>query len=126
MITLYKVLAAVIAILHSMVALYMISILFCVFKKKLPGWYLQIQTIIIGISCITSLVTGVCPLTFLENKFRVLGGVEVYKGNFLNHYFLKFFNTPLSDQLVYRSIILFMLLLIFMIIVRRVRVYRLH
>ena len=121
MITLYCLIATGIAILHSLVALYMLSILFCVFKRNLPRWYLKIQTAIIGISCITNLVTGVCPLTFFENKFRALGGEEVYKGNFLNHYFIKFFNVSLSDQLVFRSIVLFMLLLIFMIITRRVR-----
>lgn len=122
MMTLYTVLANCVAILHAMVACYMLSIVFCVFKKTLPSWYLQIQTTIIGISVVTNLATGVCPLTFFENKFRTLGGGEGYKGNFLNYYSTKFFNVPLSDELIFRSIILFLVLLIFTIINRRARV----
>ena len=121
MIVFYKVLASVIAILHSVVALYMLSILYCAFKKKLPQWYLKIQVLIIGISCLFNLTSGVCPLTFIENRLRALGGEDVYKGNFLNHYAQKFFNLTLSDQLIFNSITLFLLLLIYMIVIQRVR-----
>ena len=122
MTTMYTVFANCVAVLHLMVALYMISIVFCVFMKNLPGWYLQIQTAIIGISVVTNLATGVCPLTYFENKFRTLGGGEPYKGNFLNHYSTTFFNVPLSDELIFRSIVIFLLLLILTIVMRRVRV----
>jgi hypothetical protein len=118
MMTPYIVLANCVAILHAMVACYMLSIVFCVYKKNLPSWYLQIQTAIIGISVVTNLATGVCPLTYFENKFRTLGGGEAYKGNFLNHYSTKFFNVPLSNELIFRSILVFFLLLIFMLVTR--------
>lgn len=117
------VLAGCIALLHSMVALYMISIVFCVFKKNLPAWYLNIQMGIIGIACVFNISTGVCPLTFIEKKLRALAGLEVYDGNFLNHYFQTFFNITLSDQLIYRSIMGFLFLLI-VIIIRRVALKR--
>lgn len=34
------------------------------------------------------LTGGICPLTPLENRLRALGGVETYRGDFIDHYLI--------------------------------------
>jgi len=116
MTTVYQALANSVAIVHSLVALYLLSLPFIVFKRNVPNLYFQLQAGILGIAGIFHFTTGVCPLTFGENYLRVLGGGKMYKGNFLNHYAETFLDISVPSKLVSNTIILLAILLLFSIL----------
>ncbi len=119
MLIIYKILIVFIALLHTAIAVYMISILYCIFRKNLPNWYLHIQTTIMAIAAIFHLTSGVCPLTFIEKQLRLAAGLYVYDGNFLNYYSIQIFNTPIPDQVIVRFIVLFVAMVIIMQVQKR-------
>ena len=119
MLIIYKILIVCIALLHTAIAVYMISILYCIFRKNLPNWYLHIQTTIIAIAAVFHFTSGVCPLTFIEKQLRSAAGLFVYDGNFLNYYSTKFFHTPIPDQVIVRFIVLFVVMVIIMQVLKR-------
>ena len=112
MANLYYLLVIVIALLHSLVAMYLLSLPIMLFRKNVPVWYLKIHLIIFSIAAIFHFTSGVCPLTFAENYCRGLGGLQTYHGNFLNHYAEEFFHFSIPNKLVSNSIIALAVLLI--------------
>ena len=119
MLIVFKTLIIFIALLHTGIALYMLSILYCIFQKNLPNWYLHIQTTIIAIAAVFHFTTGVCPLTYIEKQLRAAAGLFVYDGNFLNYYSIKFFGTPIPDKVIVRFIILFVVMVLIMQVQKR-------
>lgn len=112
MTTVYQALANSVAIVHSFVALYLLSLPFVMFKRNVPNLYFQVQAGILCIAGIFHFTTGVCPLTFGENYLRALGGGRMYKGNFLNHYAQTFLHISVPSRLVSNTIILLAVLLL--------------
>ncbi len=113
---LYYLLVIVIALLHSLVAMYLLSLPIMLFRKNVPVWYLKIHLVIFSIAAGFHFTSGVCPLTFGENYCRGLGGLQTYQGNFLNHYAEQLFHFSISNKLVSNSIIALALLLMVAII----------
>ena len=81
---LYVVLVFSVAILHSMVAMYLLSLPFVLFRKHIPAWYIKVHMVIFSIAAGFHFTSGVCPLTFGENYLRGLANLPTYQGNFLN------------------------------------------
>jgi hypothetical protein len=119
MLMFYKILIGCVALLHTAVAFYMMSVLYFIFRKRLPTWYLHIQTTIIAIAAVFHFTSGVCPLTFIERQLREKAGLYIYDGNFLNYYSTRFFHTPIPDVVIVRFIILFVVLVIVMQFLQR-------
>jgi hypothetical protein len=111
MANLYYLLVIVIALLHSLVAMYLLSLPIIIFRKNIPVWYLKIHLVIFGIAAVFHFTSGVCPLTFAENYCRDLAGLPKYQGNFLNHYAETIFNFSIPNLLVSNAIIVLALLL---------------
>ena len=107
----YYLLVIVIALLHSLVAMYLLSLLIIVFKKNVPTWYLKIHLVIFSIAAIFHFTSGICPLTFAENYCRGLAGLPKYQGNFLNHYAEAIFNFSIPNLWVSNAIIVLAVLL---------------
>lgn len=105
MANLYYLLVIVIALLHSLVAMYLLSLPIMLFRKNIPVWYLKIHLVIFSIAAGFHFTSGVCPLTFAENYCRGLGGLQTYQGNFLNHYAEELFHFSIPNLLVSNAII---------------------
>ncbi|MCY7422784.1 MAG: DUF2784 family protein [Chitinophagaceae bacterium] len=112
MVNLYIFLAIVLAMVHSVVAMYLVSLPIMLFRKTIPAWYLIIHISIFSIAAVFHFTSGVCPLTFGENYFRGLSGLSQYEGNFLNHYAEQFFHFSIPNKLVSNAIIALAVLLI--------------
>lgn len=102
---LYVVLVFSVAILHSMVAMYLLSLPFVLFRKHIPAWYIKVHMVIFSIAAGFHFTSGVCPLTFGENYLRGLANLPTYQGNFLNHYAGTIFNFSIPNALVSNAII---------------------
>lgn len=113
---LYQIIASCIAVLHLAVALYLVSLPFVLLARKAADWYIKLQVIILGIAGIFHFTSGICPLTFAENYFRVLSGGNKYEGNFLNHYTENFFQFSMPNKLVSNTIIFLAVLLVIVLI----------
>jgi len=79
----YRVLADAVLLLHAA------FVLFVVFGAVLVAWrgwivWLHVPTVAWG--AWIELVGGLCPLTPLENRLRVLAGEAGYPGGFIEHY----------------------------------------
>ena len=105
MANLYYLLVIVIALLHSLVAMYLLSLPIMIFRKNIPVWYLKIHLVIFSIAAVFHFTSGVCPLTFAENYCRGLAGLAKYQGNFLNHYAESIFNFSIPNLLISNAII---------------------
>lgn len=112
---LYQFLANSIAIIHLMVAAYLLSLIVVIFMKRIPTWYIMLQSFILGIAGIFHFTSGVCPLTFGENYFRKLSGANTYEGNFLNHYAEEIFHFSIPNKLVSNSIIVLAILFVYIV-----------
>ena len=101
----YLFLANLIAVIHCLTALFLLSlpVAFCI--DKVPRKYIYLQVFVLGIAGIFHVTSGICPLTFGENYFRVLGGGTRYEGNFLNHYAETLFHFSIPNVLVSNAII---------------------
>ncbi len=117
---LYQLLANSIAVLHLAVALYLVSLPFVLLAGKAADWYLKLQVVILGIAGIFHFTSGICPLTFGENYFRVLSGGNKYEGNFLNHYTENFFHFSMPNKLISNTIILLAAMLV-IVLVKKIR-----
>ena len=105
MINLYHFLAISIAMLHFMVAMYLLSLPFFMLRKQIPVWYTNVHLIIFSIAAGFHFTSGVCPLTFAENYCRSQTNLPTYQGNFLNHYAETFFHFSIPNVLVSNAII---------------------
>ena len=105
MINLYHFLAISIAMLHFMVAMYLLSLPFLILRKQIPGWYINVHLVIFSIAAGFHFTSGVCPLTFVENYCRRRAGLPTYQGNFLNHYAEAIFHFSIPNALVSNAII---------------------
>lgn len=78
-------LADLILLLHFSFILFVLFGVFLVFKYHKLAW-LHIPVVIWGI--LISLNRWVCPLTPLENTFRIMAGEQGYEGGFIAQYIL--------------------------------------
>ena len=115
MINLYHFLAISIAMLHFMVAMYLLSLPFFMLRKQIPVWYTNVHLVIFSIAAGFHFTSGVCPLTFAENYCRSRTNLPTYQGNFLNHYAETLFNFSIPNVLVSNAIIVLAGLLLVML-----------
>jgi len=89
--------ADVVAIIHGMVVIFMLSHLVVgpLFKFKTPTWCVVSAVSISLISIVSFFICG-CPLVILENHFRDLAGLDVYQTSFIAHYTQSLLNIDLS------------------------------
>jgi hypothetical protein len=88
---LYKTLANALLIVH------LLFIIFVVLGGLLLLWdkrwaYVHLPAMIWGATI--EFTGGICPLTPLENKFRVAGGLAGYKEGFIEHYLVPLIYPP--------------------------------
>jgi hypothetical protein len=82
---LYRIAVDIVVITH------MGFIVFAVFGGLLSRWHIKIAWIHIPVLAWATVVEvsgWICPLTPLENHFRLLAGHEGYRGGFLEHYLI--------------------------------------
>lgn len=81
----YRIAADFLVIVHLAFILFVIFGGFSVLRDR--RWaLLHIPAVIWGI--IIEIMGWICPLTPLENRFRRMGGEQVYSGDFIDHYLL--------------------------------------
>lgn len=80
-----KLIADLILLLHFSFILFVLFGVFFVFKKHKLAW-VHIPIALWGM--LISLIGWVCPLTPLENHFRILAGEQGYEGGFIENYLL--------------------------------------
>lgn len=80
-----KILADLVLLLHLAFILFVLFGVFIVFKKHKLAW-VHVPVVIWGI--LISLFRWVCPLTPLENYFRMIAGEQGYEGGFIANYIL--------------------------------------
>lgn len=80
-----KLIADLILLLHFSFILFVLFGVFLVFKKHKLAW-VHIPIALWGM--LISLIGWVCPLTPLENHFRILAGEQGYEGGFIENYLL--------------------------------------
>ncbi|GAB2629049.1 hypothetical protein GCM10009696_36850 [Kocuria himachalensis] len=78
-----RVLAGGVLAFHFLFVLFSLFGGFLVLWKR---WLLWFHLPSVLWSCLVNLLSGVCPLTPLENRFRTLAGEAGYAGGFIEHY----------------------------------------
>ena len=82
---LYRALADLTVLVHFAFVLFVVGGAFLVLRWRCLAW-VNIPAAIWG--ALIEFAGWVCPLTPLENRFRVLGGSTGYRGGFVEHYII--------------------------------------
>jgi hypothetical protein len=81
----FEILADLVLLLHLCFILFVIFGAFLVFKFPRLMW---IHIPVAAYGMLISFFRWICPLTPLENYFRVLAGEQGYEGGFISHYII--------------------------------------
>ena len=79
----YPLLADMVVLVHALFVCFVVAGGLAVFRWPRLVW-LHLPAAIWGVAI--ELTGGVCPLTFLENRLRLLGGEAGYGGTFIQQY----------------------------------------
>lgn len=82
---LYRILADVLVVLHLAFVAFVVLGGLLVLRRPRLAW-VHLPVAVYGM--LIEAVGWVCPLTPLENRFRVLGGLPAYEGDFVGRYLL--------------------------------------
>jgi hypothetical protein len=81
----YRILADIIVLIHLLFIVFVISGGVLGFYRKWTVW-VHIPAAVWG--ALVELTGWICPLTPLENKFRISQGLQGYGGGFIDHYLI--------------------------------------
>jgi hypothetical protein len=81
----YRILADIIVLIHLLFIVFVISGGLLGFYKKWTAW-IHIPAAVWG--ALVELTGWFCPLTPLENRFRISGGAVGYEGSFVEQYII--------------------------------------
>lgn len=81
----YAVLADLVLLVHALFVLFVVFGGVAVLRRRRLAW-LHLPAAVWGAAI--ELWGWVCPLTYLENRFRRLGGESGYSGSFIEHYLM--------------------------------------
>jgi hypothetical protein len=81
----YRLLADLVVIIHGGFVLFAVLGGFFVLRRRRWAWLHLPAFLWAGFIELTG---GICPLTPLENRFRDLGGEDVFRGTFIDRYML--------------------------------------
>lgn len=81
----YRILADIIVLIHLLFIIFVVSGGLLGFYKKWTVW-IHIPAAVWG--ALVELTGWFCPLTPLENRFRISGGAEGYEGSFVENYII--------------------------------------
>lgn len=88
---LYRILADLVIILHFAFIVYAVLGGFSGLWKK---WFLLIHLPAVLWAAVVEFEGWICPLTPLENRFRLAGGSAGYQGGFVEHYLVPIIYPP--------------------------------
>ncbi|MBC8439057.1 MAG: DUF2784 domain-containing protein [Deltaproteobacteria bacterium] len=117
----YLILANIILAVHLLFIIFVVFGSLFVFYKK---WFsfLHIPAVIWGI--LIEFTGWICPLTPLENHFRIIAGQSGYKHSFVQQYLLKIIypdRLTRQDQIMIGCVILILNLFVYLLIFKRLR-----
>jgi hypothetical protein len=81
----YRMLANAVVVFHFMVVLFVIAGALLLLWRRWVAW---VHLPVIAWVIFAEIFHHICPLTFLENWLRDLGGDEAYAGDFVDHYII--------------------------------------
>ncbi len=81
----YRLLADAVLVLHG--AFILFAVLGGLWVLRRPRW-IRLHLPAFLWAGFIELSGGICPLTPLENRLRVLGGTGAYRGDFIDHYLM--------------------------------------
>ena len=84
-------LADIVLIVHALFIVFVIFGGLSVLKWRKAIW-IHIPCVVWGV--LIELFGGICPLTYLENYFRVIGYGDSYESSFIQHYLLPIIYPP--------------------------------
>ncbi len=117
----YLILANIILVLHFLFIFFVVVGSLFVFYKKWLIW-LHIPAALYGV--LIEFSGWICPLTPLENHFRILAGQSGYSHSFVQQYLLKIIypeGLTRQSQLIMGSALLIITLIIYLLIFKRFR-----
>lgn len=96
----YTLIADLIALLHGVVAVYLVSGTVCgIYRKETPTWWNMTVVPMDIIAFISYATIHDCPINPAERYFRKLGGQVAFEGSFITHYADKLFGIWLPGGL---------------------------
>jgi hypothetical protein len=117
----YLILANIILAVHLLFIIFVVFGSLFVFYKKWFSW-LHIPAVIWGI--LIEFSGWICPLTPLENHFRIIAGQSGYTHSFVQQYLLKMIypdRLTRQDQIMIGCVILILNLFVYLLIFKRLR-----
>ncbi len=117
----YLILANILLVLHFLFIFFVVIGSLFVFYKRWLIW-IHIPAVLYGV--LIEFSGWICPLTPLENHFRILAGQSGYLHSFVQQYLLKIIypgGLTRHDQVIIGSVLLIVNLFIYLLIFRRFR-----
>jgi hypothetical protein len=117
----YRLLADLVVVIHGAFVLFAVLGGLLVFRQRRWAWLHLPAFLWAGFIELTG---GICPLTPLENRLRVLGGDSTYQGGFIDRYVMPFLYPDAltqAHQILLGSLVLVLNAVIYAVLWRRTR-----
>lgn len=120
----YAVFADIVLLVHLLFIVFVVAGAFLVLRWPRLAW-VHLPAAIWG--AVVEFTGWICPLTPLENRFRLLSGRSAYGGSFVDRYLLPLLYPPGLDmnmQFILGTIVLLVNAGVYLVLWRRIRKHR--